>query len=83
MSESVFRERECIHRQAGAAGDFYPGDVYVAYLQRLRGEAAMRMARKVTAFFWADAPRVRVWLCTDCAAEIGLSERWMVFRNAR
>ncbi|MGH9943602.1 MAG: hypothetical protein ACRD9R_14750 [Pyrinomonadaceae bacterium] len=66
------RERECIHRKQGAAGGFYTGEEFVARLQRLRGKEATELTRKVGAFFWADAPRIRVWLCTDCAAELDI-----------
>lgn len=67
-----FRERECVHRQQGAAGEFYRGTSYVKSLQRLRTEAALRVAAKVTAFFWSDAAQVVVWLCRDCAVELGV-----------
>lgn len=65
--------RECLHRQRGAAGDFYTGEQFVAALHRLRGEAGSRMARKVQPFFWADAALVSVWLCEGCSTEAGLS----------
>lgn len=74
MDEQRYRERECIHRAQGAAGDYYKGNTYVKSLQRLRSGAAMKMAGKVTAFFWADAPHIMVWLCHECAAEVGLLE---------
>jgi hypothetical protein len=32
------------------------------------------MAGKVSPFFWVDAPRVVVWLCRDCAAELHISD---------
>ena len=67
------RERECVHRRGGADGAFHGGEDYVAALKRLRGHAAVRVAGKVGAFFWSDASRVRVWLCRDCAGEVGLS----------
>ena len=70
--EPVMRERHCSHWSQGAAGEFYRGEQYVAALQRLRSAAAMRVTGNVEAFFWADAPRVRVWLCRDCATAIGL-----------
>lgn len=75
MSEQSFRERECVHRTEGAAGEYYKGNTYIKHLQRLRTNAAMRIARNVTAFFWADASNVIVWLCCDCAAELGVGER--------
>ena len=66
--------RECVHRARGAAGDYYNGTAYVRHLQRLGSAAAVRFAGKVTPFFWADAPQVLVWLCRDCASEIGVRE---------
>jgi hypothetical protein len=72
MSEQEYRVRECIHRASGAAGEFYRGSAYVKYLQRLRSEAAMRAAGKVTPFFWADAQQIIIWLCQECAVEVGL-----------
>ncbi len=66
------RERECLHRQAGAPGDFYSGVLYVQALQKLRSDAAVRAARKIGPFFWSDAPLIRVWLCDACARETGL-----------
>ncbi len=74
MSEREYRVRECVHRASGSAGEYYKGAVYLRHLQRLRTEAAVRFAGKVTSFFWADAPHVLVWLCDDCAGEIGLKE---------
>lgn len=65
-------ERECVHRGKNAQGGFYSGTSYIKALQRLSGSDAMKMAGKVGAFFWADAPKTRVWLCEDCAAEVGL-----------
>lgn len=56
----------------GASGDFYAGDRFVSALQRMRGEAALALSRKVAAFFWADAPHVSVWLCHGCAREASL-----------
>jgi hypothetical protein len=72
ISEESLRERECIHRQRGAEGAFYRGESYIGALQRMRNEAAMRMAGKVGAFFWSDAQHVRVWLCRECAEEAQL-----------
>jgi hypothetical protein len=57
----------------GARGDFYSGLQFVSALQRMRGGAAVELARKVGAFFWSDAPRVSVWLCHDCAREASLA----------
>jgi hypothetical protein len=74
-SEDAMSERECIHRRQHKEGEFYRGDIYVAALQRLRSDAAMKMASKVGAFFWSDAPHVRVWLCGDCAREVKLHKQ--------
>jgi len=74
MSRQTFRERECIHREEGAEGDFYNGVFYIQALQRMRVNEAVQMARKVTSFFWADAPHILVWLCDDCATQLRLSE---------
>ena len=73
-TQEAHLERQCIHRLDGAAGQIYAGASYVAALQRLRGEQAQRMTRKVEAFFWQDAPQVTVWLCRDCAIEMGLDK---------
>lgn len=75
MSEQEYRMRECMHRAGGASGEFYRGSAYVKHLQRLRTSAAMEAASKVTPFFWADAQHIIVWLCRDCAVEVGLEER--------
>ena len=37
-------------------------------------DAAVQVASKVSPFFWADAPLILVWVCHDCAAEIGLTD---------
>jgi hypothetical protein len=74
MKRQMFRERECIHREEGANGDFYNGAFYLQALQRLRVDDAVKMASKVTSFFWSDAPQIMVWLCDDCAAEVRLTD---------
>ena len=74
MNEQTFRERECVHRVHGVAGEFYKGDAYVKHLMRLPSSVAHSFAGKVTSFFWADARHIVVWLCDDCATEIGLCE---------
>ena len=74
MTREMYRERECIHREEGVDGDFYNGVFYIQALQRLRVNDAVRMASKVTSFFWADAPHILVWLCDSCAAELHLTE---------
>ena len=74
MAKQMFRERECIHRDDGVEGEFYNGVFYVQALQRLRVDHAVRVAAKVSSFFWADAPHILVWLCHDCAAELHLTD---------
>ena len=74
MSKKVFRERECIHRDEGAEGEFYNGVFYVQALQRLRVDEALQVAGKVSSFFWADAPHILVWLCHKCAVELHLTD---------
>jgi hypothetical protein len=74
MTEQDYRVRECVHRDGRAAGSFYRGEAYVKHLQRLRGETAVAFAGRVTAFFWADAAHILVWLCRDCAEELGIAE---------
>ena len=73
-AESVRREQPI-----GQAGDKTDGcsyirssELYLKALQRMKGSAAAELARKVEPFFWADARKVRVWLCAGCAAEAGL-----------
>ena len=70
--DRALRERECLNRSLGVTGTFDPGEQFVSALHRLRGEAGLRMERKVQPFFWADAPLVSVWLCEECSAEAGL-----------
>ena len=74
MPRQMFRERECIHRDEGAAGDFYNGVFYIQALQRLRVDHAVRVAGKVSSFFWSDAPHILVWLCDECADELHLAD---------
>jgi hypothetical protein len=74
MTRQIFRERECIHRDEAADGDYYNGVFYIQALQRLRVDDAVRVSGKVTSFFWADAPHIQVWLCHGCAAELRLSD---------
>jgi hypothetical protein len=74
MPRQTFRERECIHRDDGADGDFYNGAFYVQALQRLRVDDAVKIAGKISSFFWADSPHILVWLCNECAAELRLSD---------
>lgn len=72
--KQVFRERECIHRDEGADGEFYNGAFYVQALQQLPIDRAMQVAAKVSSFFWADAPHILVWLCPACASELQLGD---------
>ena len=74
MSKQFIRERECIHREEEAAGEFYNGSFYVQALGRLKIDAAMQIANKVSPFFWVDAPHIVVWLCHECAAELHLDD---------
>lgn len=74
MKKQFLFERECIHRDRGAEGDFYNGMFFIQALQRLSAGDAVKTAGKISPFFWVDAPRVIVWLCRDCAAELRLSE---------
>jgi len=74
MAKQWFRERECIHRDEGAEVESYSGVYYVQALQRLPIDQAMEMARKVGSFFWSDATHIVVWLCEDCAAELGIPD---------
>ena len=70
INEETYRERECVHRGGGAAGEFLRGTIYVQLLQRLRPARAAEFAARVTSFFWADAAQIKVWLCHDCATEL-------------
>jgi hypothetical protein len=72
--KQVVRERECIHRNEGAVGEFYNGAFYLQALQRLPVNEAMKFAGKVSSFFWSDAPNILVWLCPDCADELKLGD---------
>jgi len=70
----MYRERECLHRDDDVEGDFFNGAIYIKALQRLNTDAAMKVASKVTPFFWSDAPHILVWLCRPCATELRLNE---------
>ena len=74
MTRQMFRERECIHRDEGAEGDFYNGAFYIQALQRLRVDQAVKVAGRVSSFFWSDAPHIIVWLCKECAGELRLTD---------
>ena len=74
MKKQFFLERECIHRENATDGDLYNGMFFVQALQKLSAEDALKLAGKITPFFWVDAPRVVVWLCRECAAELHISD---------
>ena len=74
MKKQFLRERECIHRDEDAPGEFYNGVFYVQALRRLKIDAAMKIANKVSPFFWVDAPHIIVWLCHDCATELNVED---------
>jgi hypothetical protein len=75
MSKQVFRERECIHREGSVDGEFYNGAFYVQAIRRLQVDAALQMSKKVSSFFWADAPHILVWLCDECASSLHLNDK--------
>ena len=74
MKKQFIFERECIHREKGAEGDFYNGMIFIKALQRLQSNDAVKMAGKIAPFYWVDAPRVLVWICRACAAELQVSD---------
>ncbi|PYS71655.1 MAG: hypothetical protein DMF69_09695 [Acidobacteria bacterium] len=83
MSRQVFRERECVHRDEGAEGEFYNGVFYVQALQRLPVDDAVQVAGKISSFFWSDAPHILVWLCSNCAGQLGLTETLRALNASR
>lgn len=74
MSKRSYRERECIHREEGAEGDFYKGLRYIKAIQHLPSDEAVKMARLVEPFYWSDAENIVVWLCNGCAKSLRLME---------
>jgi hypothetical protein len=74
MKRQFFYERECIHRDQTTDGESYNGMFFVQALQRLQSEDAVKMASKVSPFYWVDAPRVLVWLCKQCATELCIAD---------
>lgn len=74
MKKQFMFERECVHRDRGADGEVYNGMFFIQALQRLQSAEAVKIAGRVGAFYWVDAPRVLVWLCRDCAGELHLSD---------
>lgn len=83
MSRQVFRERECVHRDECSEGEFYNGVFYVQALQRLQVDEAVQVAGRISSFFWSDAPHILVWLCTNCAAELGLTDTLRALNASR
>jgi len=83
MSRQVFRERECVHRDEGAEGEFYNGVFYVQALQRLPVDEAVQVAGRISSFFWSDAPHILVWLCSNCASELGLTDTLRALNASR
>ena len=71
-----------MHRDDASEGEFYNGAFYVQALQRLRVDEAVQVAGKVSSFFWSDAPHILVWLCSDCAKELGLADTPRALTNA-
>jgi hypothetical protein len=74
MRKQFLFERDCVHRDEGTDGEVYNGVFFIQALQRLPSAEALRMAGKVAPFYWVDAPRVVVWLCRGCAAELNIGE---------
>jgi hypothetical protein len=74
MKKQMFRERECIHQDEGVEGEYYNGVFYLQALQRLPVDRAVVIAGKISPFFWVDASHILVWLCRDCAAEVGVAD---------
>jgi len=74
MRKHFIFERECVHRDDATDGEVYNGIFFIQALQRLQSDDAVKMAGKVAPFYWVDAPRVVVWLCRSCAAELHIGE---------
>lgn len=74
MKKQFMFERECVHRDGSVDGEVYNGMFFIQALQRLQSADAVKMAGKVSPFYWVDAPRVVVWLCRDCATDLHLSD---------
>ena len=72
--KQFYYERECVHRDKGRDGEVYNGMFFIQALQRLQCDDAVRVASRVTPFYWVDAPRVLVWLCRECASELHIGE---------
>jgi len=82
MKKQMFRERECIHRDDDVEGEFYNGAFYIQALQRLPVDRAMQVAGRVGSFFWSDAAHTLVWLCSNCAKELNLTDTPRAFTQA-
>jgi len=65
-------ERRCVHCSRESSGKVYSGRDYLRVLQGLRGDLAEKLAHKVEPFFWSDAEMMRVRLCDDCVASLGI-----------
>lgn len=74
MKKQFFLERECVHRESGIDGEIYNGMFFIQALQRLSSNGAVKLAAKISPFYWVDAPRVTVWLCRECAAELQITD---------
>jgi len=74
MKKQFFLERECRHRDSGNDGEVYNEMFFVQALQRLQSNEALKLAAKISPFYWVDAPRVMVWLCRECAAELQIKD---------
>jgi hypothetical protein len=74
MKKQFMFERECVHRGGSVDGEVYNGMFFIQALQRLQSADAVKMAGKVSPFYWVDAPRVVVWLCRDCATDLHISD---------
>lgn len=83
MKKQEFRERECLHREAGVEGEFYNGVFYVQAIQRLPADKAMKIAGRISPFYWTDAPHILVWLCRGCAGELHLHQARTLIHSAR
>lgn len=67
-------ERRCVHCSREPSGKVYSGQDYLRVLQRLRGDEAESLAHKVEPFFWSDADMMRVRLCDECVASLGIEK---------
>jgi hypothetical protein len=65
-------ERQGTHFKEGSDGRPFDGEMYLKALQRVRGSAVAKPARKVKPSFCFEARKVRVWLWAGCAADAGL-----------